>query len=54
MPAEEIKQRVVIKDYAHFLAQPQFYKVVDTLERYQDANVDLDSREGRDFYVFKR
>jgi len=36
------------------LNQPQFYKVVDSLEKYQDFNVDLDTQEGRDFYVFKR
>ena len=43
-----------MRDYGLFLGQPQFYKVVDTLEKYQEMNIDLDTQEGRDFYVFKR
>lgn len=54
MPVDQIQRGVTLKDYAFFLNQPQFYKVVDSLEKYQDFNVDLDTQEGRDFYVFKR
>lgn len=54
MPADQIKRGVILKDYSLFLSQPQFYKVVDTLEKYQEMNIDLDTQEGRDYYVFKR
>jgi len=54
MPADKIKKGVIMRDYTLFLGQPQFYKVVDTLEKYQEMNIDLDTQEGRDFYVFKR
>lgn len=43
MPVDQIARNVVLKDYAFFLNQPQFYKVVDTLEKYQEFNVDLDT-----------
>lgn len=44
----------MMKDYAFFINQPQFYKIVDSLEKYQEMFIDLDTKEGRDFYVFKR
>ena len=34
MPVEDIAKGVSSRDYAFFLGQKQFYKVVDTLERY--------------------
>lgn len=54
IPVEEIQKNVRQKNYSFFLGQPQFYKIVDTMEKYQSYNVDLDTQEGRDFYVFKR
>ena len=54
MPVDQISKGVNMRDYGLFLGQPQFYKVVDTLEKYQEMNIDLDTQEGRDFYVFKR
>ena len=53
MPIDQIKKGIKGRDYALFLNQPQFYKVVDTLEKYQEF-LDLDTEEGRQFYVFKR
>lgn len=53
-PIEEIENRVSLRDYDFFLEGKHFLKVVDTLNKYQDANVDLDTQDGRDFIVFKR
>ena len=54
MPVDQIRRGVALRDYKLFLSKPQFYKVVDTLEKYQQMNIDLDTLEGRNFYVFKR
>ena len=54
MPVDQIRRGIALKDYRLFLSYPQFYKVVDTLEKYQQMNIDLDTLEGRNFYVFKR
>ena len=43
-----------LRDFNFFLEQRNFYKVTDTLERYQAGLESLDSQEGRDFIVFKR
>jgi len=36
------------------LNQTQFLKVVDTLNKYQQTNIDFTTQEGRDFVVFRR
>lgn len=51
---ETIKSKVALRDYDFFLSQPQFFKIVDSLSKYQEAHINLDSQEGRDFVVFKR
>ena len=43
-----------MRDYQFFLEESNFLKVVDTLQKYQDKNIDLDTAEGREFVVFKR
>ena len=53
-PIEEIISKVEDRDYRFFLANKNFLKVVDTLEKFQTEVVDLDSQAGRDFIVFKR
>ena len=53
-PIEEIIDRVNQKDFKFFLGNQNFLKVVDTLEKFQNNVVDLDSQPGRDFMVFKR
>lgn len=53
-PIEEINARISERDFEFFLGQKNFYKVVDTLEKYQEKAIDLDSRQGREFVVFKR
>jgi hypothetical protein len=42
------------KDFEFFLTERNFLKVIDTLDKYQERAVDLDSQAGRDFIVFKR
>ena len=53
-PIETIITKVEERDYRYFLANKNFLKVVDTLEKFQSSVVDLDSQAGRDFIVFKR
>ncbi len=53
-PIETIIMKVEERDYRFFLANKNFLKVVDTLEKFQSSVVDLDSQAGRDFIVFKR
>ena len=43
-----------MRDYAFFLEFKNFYKMVDSLEKYEREVVDLNTKEGRDFIVFKR
>lgn len=42
------------RDFEFFLGERNFLKVVDTLDKYEQKAVDLDSQHGRDFIVFKR
>ena len=44
----------MLKDYRFFLEYKNFYKMVDTLEKYQSESVDVMTTEGREFIVFKR
>lgn len=53
-PIEDIIAKVEDRDYRFFLANKNFLKVVDTLEKFQSQVVDLDTQAGRDFIVFKR
>ena len=46
--------KIETKDYRFFLEYKNFYKMVDTLEKYQNEHVDLATAEGRAFIVFKR
>ncbi len=54
IPVETIVEKVTERDFQFFLSQKNFYKVADTLQKFQDELVDLDSQAGRDFIVFKR
>ena len=51
---EDIIAHVRASDYQFFLKEKNFLKVVDTLEKFQERAIDLDSQAGRDFIVFKR
>lgn len=42
------------KDFRFFLEYKNFYKIVDTLEKYQSNYIDIKSEDGREFVVFKR
>ena len=53
-PVSQIIEKVDQKDFKFFLGHQNFLKVVDTLEKFQNNVVDLDSKAGRDFMVFKR
>lgn len=53
-PVEEINAKIAERDFQFFLAENNFLKVVDTLEKYQERVIDLDTQQGRDFVVFKR
>ena len=53
-PVETISEKVNAHDYDFFLSNNNFLKVVDTLAKYQETNIDLDTQQGRDFIVFKR
>lgn len=50
---ETILQKSQAHDYEFFLSQGNFLKVVDTLEKYQEALVSRDA-QGKDFVLFKR
>lgn len=53
MPADVIEAKAKAKDYNFFLSCTDFLKMTDTLERYTQT-LDLDTAQGREFYVFKR
>ena len=54
IPAETIANKVEMRDFTFFLEQDNFFKVVDSLERFQSDAVDRQSQAGRDFVLFKR
>ena len=54
VPLEELMHKIEVKDYRFFLEYKNFYKMVDTLEKYQNEHVDLATADGRAFIVFKR
>ena len=43
IPIETIAQKCEAKDFKFFLGQPNFLKVVDTLEKFQSAIVNVQS-----------
>jgi len=43
-----------MRDFNFFLEHGNFFKVVDTLEKYELTAVNKESKEGRDFVLFKR
>ena len=47
-------QKTSKKDFNFFLDHGNFFKVVDTLEKFEQSMVNTQSKEGRDFIVFKR
>lgn len=53
-PIETIAEKAERRDFAFFLDHGNFFKVVDTLEKFQDGFVNQQSQAGRDFVVFKR
>lgn len=53
-PVETIVQKTSKKDFNFFLDHGNFFKVVDTLEKFEQSMVNTQSKEGRDFIVFKR
>jgi hypothetical protein len=54
IPLEDLERKVATKDFRFFLDYKNFYKMVDTLEKYQAGYVDIKSQDGREFIVFKR
>jgi hypothetical protein len=54
MPLEDIVAKTNQKDFKFFLTQPNFLKVVDTLEKFQQGVVNVQSEEGKEFILFKR
>ena len=53
IPVDVIEAKVRARDYNFFLDTSDFLKMADTLERYT-GTLDLNTPEGRQFYVFKR
>ena len=49
-----IIEKATAKDFKFFLEQPNFLKVVDTLEKFQQSVVNVQSEEGKEFIMFKR
>lgn len=56
-PSSEIANRVDLRDYNFFLdngEQKDFLRIVDTLQKYESRNINLDTQQGRDWVMFKR
>ena len=43
IPLEDLERKVATKDFRFFLEYKNFYKIVDTLEKYQSGYVDVQS-----------
>ena len=54
IPVETIVEKAALKDFKFFLEHSNFFKVVDTLEKFEKQMVDTKSQAGRDFVLFKR
>lgn len=53
-PVDTIIEKAELKDYGFFLDHGNFFKVVDTLEKFEANMVNRESKEGREFILFKR
>lgn len=53
-PVDTLIDKVQTRDFRFFLAESNFLKVVDTMEKFQKQVVNLDTQAGKDFVVFKR
>ena len=47
-------EKTQAKDYRFFLEQRNFLKVVDTLEKFEEGMLDLESAKAKEFIVFKK
>jgi hypothetical protein len=54
IPAEQIQEKAAMRDFSFFLDHGNFFKVVDTLEKFEQNLVNKESQAGRDFIMFKR
>lgn len=54
MPVETIVEKTEQRDFSFFLDHGNFFKVVDTLEKFEANFVNKESQDGRDFVLFKR
>lgn len=54
IPPSVLIEKSEARDYNFFLSQGNFLKVVDTLEKFQENMVDMQSPGGRNFLQFKR
>jgi hypothetical protein len=53
-PVDTIIAKSQTKDFNFFLDHGNFFKVVDTLEKFEQGIVNKQSQEGREFVLFKR
>ena len=53
-PVETIVEKAGAKDFNFFLAQKNFLKVADTLEKFEENILDHFRPEAKDFILFKR
>ena len=53
-PVETIVEKTEKKDFSFFLDHGNFFKVVDTLEKFEQGMVNTQSKEGKEFTLFKR
>lgn len=54
IPVEQIVEKTEERDFGFFLDHGNFFKVVDTLEKFEVNMVNKESQAGRDFVMFKR
>ena len=54
IPVEQIVEKTEERDFGFFLDHGNFFKVVDTLEKFEVNMVNKESQAGRDFVLFKR
>jgi hypothetical protein len=52
-PIQTIIEKTGQKDFAFFLGQRNFLKVVDTLEKFEAGVLDVNSKEAKEFTLFK-
>lgn len=54
MPVETIIEKTEARDFNYFLEHGNFFKVVDTLEKFETQMVNTESQAGKEFVLFKR